>query len=215
MHAVRRRFWDEAGELCNETRADEGGEGACGAVQRILPVRPARAKVPPLIAAMDSKRAFYVRVVGGVRGPLGLEHLREMASVDVITPENEIAENASGPWVRLATLAICADVFPARRVIGFKEAEFEELNRGPTPAMDPNEALAQANRPPAAFRGREVVVTPQVLRRPRDGEPPNEVQEMVLEVGRRVAANEPPVVLPPVPGPFPRWPWFAALSVLG
>lgn len=164
---------------------------------------------------MDSKSVHYVRVAGEVRGPIGLAQLRDMASVDVITSETEVAPRADGPWARLATLAICAEVFPARRVLGFKAAEFEELNRGTAPAMDPNEAIAQANRPPASFRGREIVVSPLGVRGTRDDEPPNEVQAMVLEVEQRVAANAPPVVLPRAPGPFPRWPWFVVPSVLG
>ena len=38
---------------------------------------------------------------------------------------------------------------------------------------------------------------------------------MVLDVGRRVAANAPPEMLSPAPRRFPRWPWFAALAVFG
>lgn len=164
---------------------------------------------------MESNRLHFVRIAGQVRGPIGIEQLREMGSIDVITPETEIAPSATGPWVRLATLAICPEVFPIRRAIEFKATRFEEINQASTPAMDPQEVIEQSLRTPASFRGREVVVTPQVLRGTRDGESPNEVQEMVLEVGRRVAANTPEVVLPPPPPRFPRWPWFAIASGLG
>ena len=164
---------------------------------------------------MTSNRVYFVRIAGAVRGPLGMEHLRDLATGNVITPEAEIAPGADGPWERMATLAICAEVFPARRVLGFKAAQFEELNRGSAPAVEPDEIIAQALRPLGALRGREVVVSPQVLRGTREGEPPNEVQAMVLEVGRRVAANAPPVALPQPPSAFPRWPWFAVPSVFG
>ena len=164
---------------------------------------------------MESNRTHFVRIAGQVRGPVSVDQLREMGGIDIITPETEVAPRADGPWVQLATLAICPEVFPARRGIAFKTAKFEEINRGPAPAMNPAEAIEQALRPPASFRGREVLVTPQVLRGTRDGEPPNEVQEMVLAVGRRVAAHAPVVVLPPAAPRFPRWPWFAAVSLLG
>jgi len=158
--------------------------------------------------------AHFVRLAGVVRGPLRLEHVREMAESGVITPETEIAPAADGPWVPLAALPLCAEIMPVRRVLGFKAAEFDQLNQGSAPAMDPNEVILQANQPPASFRGREVAVTPLGRLGPRAGGA-NEVQAMVLEVGRRVAANAPPVVLPPPPARFPRWRWFLALGVLG
>lgn len=164
---------------------------------------------------MEPSLVYFVRIAGAVRGPVGIEQLREMGSIEVITPETEIAPQANGPWVRLATRAICSEVFPARRAIEFKTAQFEEINRDSTPAVDLDETIERAKRLPAAFRGREVVVPPHVVRPPRDGDPHNEVQEMVLDVGRRVAAHAPVVVLPPPPPRFPRWPWFAALSVVG
>ena len=164
---------------------------------------------------MEPSRVYFVRIAGAVRGPVGVEQLREMGSVEVITPETEIAPQVEGPWVRLATLAICPEVFPARRAIEFKTAQFEEINRDSTPAVDLEETIERAKRSPASFRGREVVVPPQVPRPARDGDPRNEVQPWVIEVGRRVAAHAPVVVLPPPPPRFPRWPWFAALSVAG
>lgn len=164
---------------------------------------------------MDSNGIHFVKIAGVVRGPVGVAQLREMGCIDVITAETEIASGPDGPWVRLATLPICADVFPPRPAIMFKAAQFEAINRGTAPAMDPAEAIEQANRPPATLRDREVLVTPRSLRGTRSDEPPNEVQAMVLEVGRRVAANAPVVLLPPPPPRFPRWPWFAALSVIG
>lgn len=169
----------------------------------------------PNPAIMDSNGPYLVKIAGAVRGPVGIAQLREMGTIDVVTPETEIAPRPEGPWVRLATLAICVDVFPPRRAIEFKAAQFEELNRGPAPGMNPAEAIEQANRPPPTMRGREVRVTPQGLRATRSDQPRNEMQEMVLDVGRRVAANAPVVVLPPPPPRFRRWPWFAALSLFG
>ena len=168
--------------------------------------------IPP---AMESNRIYFVRIGGQVRGPVRVDQLREMGGIDVITPESEVAPGADGPWTRLATLPICPEVFPARRGIGFKAAKFEEINQGSAPAMNPAEAIEQSLRSPASFRGREVVVTPQVLRGTRDGDPPNDVQEMVLEVGRRVAAHAPVVVPAPPPQRFPRWRWFVTASLLG
>jgi len=164
---------------------------------------------------MNSTTVHFVRVANTVRGPLGLGQLRELASVDLVTAETEIAERADGPWVRLGTLALCAEVVPVRRAFGFKAAEFEELNRGPAPEVNVDDLKVAANRPPASFRGREIAVTPLGKRGTPEGGPLNEVQEMVLEVGRKVAANAPPVVLPPVRAAFPRWRWFLAAAILG
>jgi len=164
---------------------------------------------------MDSKRVFYVRISGELRGPVGVEQLRDLADVEVITPDTTVARSPDGPWEPLATLAICPEVFPARRVLGFKAAEFETINRESAPGMDPKEVIEQAHKVPESFRGREVVVTPQVVRGPREGDPPNDVQEMVLEVGRRVAANAPVVLLPSPPPRYPRWRWFLALAITG
>jgi hypothetical protein len=164
---------------------------------------------------MDPQGKFYFRVADEVRGPATVEQLRDFASVTVITPETEIAASAAGPWARIATVAIHAEVFPARRVIEFKAAEFESINDESTPAVRVDDLKEAALRPPPSLRGREVIVAPGVARPARDGDPANEVQAMVLEVGRRVAANTPVVVLPPTPGPFPRWPWFAVPAVLG
>jgi hypothetical protein len=164
---------------------------------------------------MEPPRPYFVRIAGQVRGPIGVEQLREMGTIDVVTPETEIASSAEGPWVRLATLAICPEVFPARRAIAFKAAQFEAISLGAAPPMDPQQAIEQALHSPAALRGRELFVPPHLARRQLDSDPLNDVQEMVLEVGRRVAANAPEVVLPLPPSRLPRWPWFAALSVVG
>ncbi len=163
---------------------------------------------------MEPARVYFFRVGGEMRGPAGVEQLRDLGSVGVIGPATEIAPAAAGPWAPLASLPVCAEVFPPRPAINFKSTEFEELNRGSSPAMDPFEVQAQANHPPISLRGREVVVPPQV-RLARDGDPANDVQAMVREVGRQIAAHEPPLVLPPPPSPFPRWKWFALPAVLG
>lgn len=164
---------------------------------------------------MEPPRVHFIRIAGEVRGPVGIEQLRDLGSVEVITPDSVVAPSPAGPWTPIAALPICAEVFPARRVIGFKATVFEEINRGAAPAMNPEEALMQANQPPSSFRGREVLVTPQGLRGTRDGEPPNEVQAMVLEVGRKIAAHAPPP--PPLPRRprFPRWRWFVIPSFFG
>lgn len=164
---------------------------------------------------MEPKRIHFVRVAGEVRGPLALEHLRDLAEAGVLTADAEIAASAGGPWAVLGTVPLCMEVFPARRVLNFRAAEFATVSDAATPAMAPDEVIAQANRPPATFRGREVVVTPQVWRGTLDHEPPNEVQQIVQDVGRRVAAHAPPMVLPPLPSPFPRWRWFLTAGVLG
>lgn len=164
---------------------------------------------------MESPRIHFVRIAGAVRGPVSVAQLREMAGIAVVAPDTDVAAHADGPWVKLATLAIALEVFPARRAVEFKPTQFEEINRAGPAAMDPAEAIEQALRPPKSFRGREVVVAPLGLRGKRDGEPLSDVQEMVLEVGRRVAAHAPPAAMPRPPPRFRHWPWFAAASVLG
>lgn len=164
---------------------------------------------------MDTSRRHYVRIAGEVRGPVGIEQLRDLGSVDVITPESVVAPSAAGPWTPIAQLPICAEVFPARRVLGFKPVEFEEINRDAAPAMNPEQAILQANRIPPSFRGREVLVTPQALRGTPAGEPPNEVQAMVQEVGRKIAEFAPPAPPPPRRPRFPRWRWYVIPSVVG
>ena len=163
---------------------------------------------------MEPTRKFYFRVAGETRGPATVEQLRDFAGIAVITGETEIAASASGPWARRATLAICAEVFPARRTHEFGANQFKELNPAAAPPVDHHEIIAHANRPPESFRGREVIVNP-ALHLTRADERPNEVQLIVQEVGRKVAANAPVVVLPPTPSPFPRWRWFAVAAVLG
>src|SRR5207248_2734953 len=92
-------------------------------------------------AVMESNRIHFVRIAGAVRGPVDVDQLREMASIAVVTPETEIAPHADGPWVRLATLAICPDVFPARRAIEFRAAQFEVINENAAPTMDPQQVI--------------------------------------------------------------------------
>lgn len=163
---------------------------------------------------MESPRVHFVRFAGEIRGPLAVEHLRDLGEVGVITPQTEVAPSANGPWVALETLALAAEVFPARRAMEFRAKEFEPLNRDSTPAIGVDEIKHAAMRIPAAFRGREVIVTPLTPRAVRP-DAPNDVQEMVLEVGRKIAANAPPEILPPPPPRFPQWRWYAAGAVLG
>jgi hypothetical protein len=165
---------------------------------------------------MEPSRHYVVRIAGEVRGPMGVEQMRDLASVDVITPETEIAPHAAGPWARIATLPVFSDVFPERRALGFKAKQFEEINHDSTPAVDFEKTIAQSRRMPASFRGKEVIVKPQGLGVKLASDQPSEVLEMVLEVNRRVAAHAPPPPPPPpVPSRFRRWPWFAALSFAG
>lgn len=165
---------------------------------------------------MEPSRNYVVRIAGEVRGPMGVEQMRDLASVDVVTPETEIAVDPAGPWAKIATLPIFPDVFPERRGLAFKSRQFEEINRDSTPAVDLDQAIEQSQRMPASFRGREVVVKPQGLGVTLASDKPSDVLEMVLDVNRRVAANAPPPPPPPpVKSRFRRWPWFAALSLIG
>jgi hypothetical protein len=165
---------------------------------------------------MEPSRNYVVRIAGGVRGPMGVEQMRDLASVDVVTPETEIATDAAGPWVRIATLPIFAEVFPERRALAFKSKQFEEINRDSTPAVDLEETIERSKRIPAALRGREVIVKQPGLGVRLESDQPSEVLEMVRDVTRRVAANAPPPPPPPpVKSRFRRWPWFAALSLVG
>lgn len=160
---------------------------------------------------MEAKRVHFVRIAGAVRGPLTSEDLCDLAGAGLVTRESAIAPSADGPWAALATREVCAVVFPPRRVLGFKATEFEQLNRSTAPVVDVDEAIERANRPAPALRGREVIVAPLGKLGTREGEPLNDVQQIVQEVGRKVAENAPPVELPPPVVPFPRWRW----SVVG
>lgn len=164
---------------------------------------------------MEAPRIHFVRIAGEVRGPAAIEQLRELGSIDVITPESLVAPSADGPWTPISQLPICPEVFPARRVLAFKPTDFEQINRGAAPGMNPEQAMLEANRMPASLRGREVLVTPQGLRGPPAGAPPNEVQIMVEEVGRKIAAHAPPAPPPPRRPRFPRWRWLVIPSVVG
>jgi hypothetical protein len=164
---------------------------------------------------METKRVYFVRIGGAVRGPLTSEDLRDLAAAELVMRESDIALSADGPWAPLATQEVCAVVFPPRRVLGFKATEFVEVNRSAAPAVDLNEVIERANRPAPALRGREVTVAPLGKLGAREGDPLNDVQQIVLEVGRKVAENAPPIALPGPVVPFPRWRWFAVAAVLG
>jgi len=164
---------------------------------------------------MDTLRVHFIRNGSEVRGPLATEHLRELAEVGIAIPETESGASAAGLWTGRAEHAVAAEVWPRRRMLEFKAAEFSAVNEAVRP-LEACEMIAHALRPAEALRGQEVLVRPTVLRGTRDGEPPNEVQRMVQEVGRKVAENAPPIMLPPPPVvSFPRWPWFAVAAVLG
>jgi hypothetical protein len=164
---------------------------------------------------MEPARRYFVRINGELRGPLAIEHLRDLGESGAIQPDSPVAESRDGPWAPLNTLPIHADVYPARRVITFKAAEFEKVSDNAAPTLDADQTVEQANRAAPSLRGQEVTVHRQGLRGTTGDEPLNEVQEMVLEVGRRVAAHAPPEVIPPAPPLFPRWRWFLALGLLG
>ena len=163
---------------------------------------------------MATSPAFYFRVAGILRGPATVAQLRDLAGVYVITPETEIAPSVGGPWTAIAQTPVHLEVFPPRPAIEFKAAEFESLNPASAPAITVDGIKETALQSPSALRGREVIVSPKVARPSRDGDPANDVQAMVLEVGRRVAASTPEVVLPPPPRSY-RWVWFAVPAVLG
>ncbi len=164
---------------------------------------------------MESPRVHFVRFAGEIRGPLAVEHLRDLADVGAITPDTEVGANASGPWTPLRTQPFSADVFPAKAAMGFREKEIETLNRPSAPAVDLQALIQAASVPGPVLRGREVVVTPQTPRAVKPAAPLNDVQLMVREVGAKIAAHEPPVTHAPRPKPFPRWKWFALPSLVG
>lgn len=165
---------------------------------------------------MDPRPIYFVRLAAGVRGPMAVEHLRDLADAGFVTREHDIALSADGPWMPLAGHEICAEVFPARRAIAFKDAKVVPVSDAPVATLDPNRAIEDANRPPPSFRGREVLVTARGLLGTPDSGKPNEVQAMVQEVHARVAAHAPPLPPPPPPPPkYPRWRWFLAASLVG
>ncbi len=165
--------------------------------------------------AMESPRIYFVGIGGAVRGPLTSEDLRDLATAEVVTRETEIAASAAGPWARLATLSLVDEVFPPRRVLGFKAAEFENRNPSGGAAIHVDDVIAQANRASPALRGREVVVHATGGRGTPVDAPANEVQVIVHAVGRKLAEHAGPIALPPPIVAFPRWRWFAVASAVG
>ncbi len=163
---------------------------------------------------MDPEVPIYVCIAGEVRGPYSRAQLRDLAAVQVVTLETLTAD-AAGAWVPLGTLPWSAEVMPTKRDFGFRAAEFEELNRTDAKPIEVDHLTRVANAPPPEFRGREVIVAPLGRKGTLDHEGPNEVQQIVREVGQRIMANEPPLVLPPPRSPFPRWRWFLTAAVVG
>ena len=81
-----------------------------------------------------------------LQSTMSLEQMRDLGTVDVITPATEIAMSANGPWVALSTLAIYPEVFPAKPALGFKRAEFDEINHDAAPVFDVDALEAVASR---------------------------------------------------------------------
>lgn len=163
---------------------------------------------------MNSAPSLFVRIGDEVRGPYGIEQLRQLAEVGVITPATQTAESAAGPWTKLEAMAERAVVFPPRVEIKFKAREFAVENRDAGPPLDHRDLIAAANLPPPATAGAAAARSVAAEAAIKSG-PANEVSEMVREVGRRDAEFAPPPPPPKRRGLSRRVKFVAVLAVVG
>jgi hypothetical protein len=150
---------------------------------------------------MSSTPPYFVHVGGEVRGPYGVEQLRELAEVGVVAVKTEAAVDRTGPWGALENHPACEVIFPARARLGFKATEIVVLNPKVTEEAAPvnvQEMIAAAEVP-----GKMLKLSPQqaALEPPVEKAPvaPNEVEEMVRAVREVEAKFAPP---PPPPPPW-------------
>lgn len=166
---------------------------------------------------MSGPANYFVRVGDDVRGPYGVEQLRDLAEVGVLTPATPAAVEKTGPWGTLEAHPAHAVIFPARAQLGFKVKEIVALNRKLTEEaapVDVKEMIAAAEVP-----GKILKLTPQqaaleaVTERPVVA--PNEVEEMVRAVREVEAKFAPPPPPPPPWRPSGRFKLCAGLALLG
>lgn len=148
----------------------------------------------------DPGLRLFVRVGDEVRGPYDLGRLRQLAEVEVITPATEATEARTGPWARLdADETIAAAIFPARRRLGFREAEFARDNTGSAAPVDLREVIAAANAPPPPSLAGRTIARTTAAEAGMTREAEGEVSQMVRAVGEKEAQFAPP---PPPPKPW-------------
>jgi hypothetical protein len=131
-----------------------------------------------------SGAGLFLRMPDGLRGPFGLDTLRELAADGVISPETIVGDSEEGPWIALGRYEIADELFKARRVFGFKDSEFVRANTQDSQPVDHNDLIWFANQRLPAQKQEE----PQAER------PPNDVQELVRSTTAANAAREPPMV---------------------
>ena len=164
---------------------------------------------------MKPAPGLFVRIAGDVRGPYGVDQLRQLAEVEVITPATEAALSAAGPWARLETMIEVAAVFPPRAKLGFKPAEFAVDNRESAPEVNLRDLIASANgpSPPAVAAGMGARIAAGDAEKKQKS--PNEVAEFVRDVQRREAQFAPPLPPPKPWRPSRRLKFCVVLALAG
>jgi len=164
---------------------------------------------------MKPAPGLFVRIAGDVRGPYGVDQLRQLAEVEVIAPATEAAFSAAGPWARLETMVEVAVVFPPRAKLDFKPTEFAVENRDSAPEVNLRDLIASANGPSppavAAGMGSRIAAADAAQK----SVPPNEVAEIVRDVGRREAQFAPPLPPPKPWRPSRRLKFCVVLAIAG
>jgi hypothetical protein len=146
---------------------------------------------------MNSPLRYFVRINGEVRGPCDLERLRELVEIGLLTAQTDAAERAEGPWARLETWPIHAEVFASREKLALTDAKFETTPDAPEP-VDLRDIIAYSNNLERVLRPSH----PQDLTAhlaAKAAAAPNEVEAMVRDVQAREAQFAPP------PPPPPKW----------
>lgn len=166
---------------------------------------------------MSAPASYFVRVGENVRGPYGVEQLRELAEVGVVTPVTEGAVGKTGPWEKLETHPAREVIFPARAQLGFKATEFAVLNRKVTEEAAPanvQEMIAAAEVPGKILKRtvQQAALEPPVEKAPVA---PNEVEEMVRAVQQVEAKFAPPPRPPPPWRPSGKLKLCVGLALLG
>lgn len=164
---------------------------------------------------MKPEPGWFVRMGDEVRGPYAIAQLQQLAEVDVITPATEAAASSAGPWEKLEAMAVAAVVFPPRRNLGFKAAEFTVDNRSSAAPVDLRDVIAAANAPALPPGANRTIARVTAAESGKTPDAANEVSAMVREVGRKEAEFAPPPPPPKPRRPSRRLVFVGVLALLG
>ena len=146
---------------------------------------------------MNAISRYFVRIGPEVRGPYDGGQLRQLAEVNVITPDTAAAVTSSGPWFKLGTVGEAPAIFPPRPELTFTEAKFAPTPDAAEP-LDLREIIAYSNHLERVLRPSHPPELAAHLAA-KAAAPPNEVEAMVRDVQDREAQFAPP------PPPAPKW----------